>query len=131
MAAMPEDLTGIWDGVFTYPGKRLPDTPFRAELVQRGGSFTGEIAEPDLYARGRSAVATVVGVVSGGSVDFTKTYRRAAMGYENPVDYVGQLSPDGDTVTGVWSLCDMNGLFEMTRRRRAATGETWQASVEA
>ena len=57
------------------------------------------------------------------SVDFTKTYIGAPKIYENPVDYVGQLSPDGMTVTGTWSLLDMNGRFEMHREMRAEETE--------
>lgn len=50
---------------------------------------------------------------SGRSVDFTKIYIDPPQGYENPVDYVGQMSRDGMTVTGMWSLAEMNGTFEM------------------
>jgi hypothetical protein len=31
------------------------------------------------------------------------------------VDYVGQLSPDGMSVSGIWSLLEWNGTFEMQR----------------
>ncbi|KLE33893.1 hypothetical protein [Aurantiacibacter luteus] len=65
-----------------------------------------------------------MGVVAGDAVDFTKTYARASFGYENPVDYVGQVLDDGERITGVWSLLDMNGTFEMTRHAsRAEAGE--------
>ncbi|ANU08493.1 hypothetical protein [Paraurantiacibacter namhicola] len=90
-------------------------TPFLARLRQKGSSLTGTISEPDLYASG-TAEATISGIVSGMSVDFTKIYRRAAAGYENPVDYVGQVLEDGARITGVWSLLHMNGTFEMVRR---------------
>ena len=35
--------------------------------------------------------------------------------YETPVDYVGRLSADGNSIQGVWSLYDMDGTFEMHR----------------
>jgi hypothetical protein len=54
-------------------------------------------------------------------VDFTKTYSAPPFGYENPVDYVGSLSDDGNTVKGVWSLLEWDGTFEM--RREAASEE--------
>ncbi|RJY08958.1 hypothetical protein [Aurantiacibacter aquimixticola] len=123
------DLSGEWDGVFTYPGGSGPDTPFLATLRQRGNSITGTIVEPDIYGFG-SAEATLVGIVGGSGVDFTKTYRRARMGYENPVDYVGQLQDDGQRVVGMWSLLDWNGSFEMTRRSGTTATETRQAKVE-
>lgn len=44
-------------------------------------------------------------------------------GYENPVDYVGQLSGDGMVVSGVWSLFDINGTFEMHREEQVAAME--------
>lgn len=34
---------------------------------------------------------------------------------DDVVDYVGQLSYDGLSVTGVWSNNDMDGTFEMHR----------------
>ena len=98
-------------------------TPFLATLSQRGTTFTGTIIEPDLYLIGKSAEATLVGIIAGHAVDFTKTYRKAAWGYENPVDYVGQLVDRGERITGVWSLLDMNGTFEMSRRGGAEAEE--------
>lgn len=124
------DLTGQWDGTFAYPAKEGPATPFLAQLSQQDGRFTGQIIEPDLYAPGASATAEIVGIVSGGSVDFTKTYRKASRGYENPVDYVGQLSDDGNRITGVWSLLHMNGTFEMTREAAAEIADDRVESVE-
>lgn len=123
MAFDPSDLSGEWDGRFSYPGGRGPETPFRARIDQADQRFTGTIEEPDLYLSGGSALATIVGISSAGSVDFTKTYRRAAQGYENPVDYVGQVSADGMRVAGVWSLLDMNGQFEMVRRAKVKREE--------
>jgi hypothetical protein len=78
--------------------------------------------------------AMVSGHRSGRSVDFTKIYIDPPQGYENPVDYVGQMSRDGMTVTGMWSLAEMTGTFEMQRGERARemqeaeTAETVPAS---
>ena len=92
----------------------MPTTPFLADIIEEAGAFSGSTIEPDLYG-GASANARIVGHRSGRSVDFTKTYRSGEAGYHNPVDYVGQVSEDGLTITGVWSLKDWNGTFEMTR----------------
>ena len=119
----PSDLSGEWDGRFSYPAGKGPETPFRASIEHTSNHFTGTIEEPDLHGAGSAALATIVGVCSGGSVDFTKTYRRAAWGYENPVDYVGQISGDGMRSAGMWSLHDMNGRFEMIRRAKAKREE--------
>lgn len=78
--------------------------------------------------------ARVSGHRSARSVDFTKIYLDPPPGYENPVDYVGQMSRDGMTVAGMWSLADMNGTFEMHREEgvaeceKAETAETVPAS---
>ncbi len=129
MAALPNDLSGEWDGEFAYPAGGGPVTPFLAALTQRGASFTGTIIEPDIHLIGNFAEATIIGVLAGDAVDFTKTYRKAAWGYENPVDYVGQLLDDATRITGVWSLLDMNGTFEMTRRGGAEAEEEREQEV--
>lgn len=80
------------------------------------GSLSGQIIEPEqFYGTTKTLKAVLKGSRSGRSVDFTKQYIDAPEGYEYPVDYVGQLSEDGLTVSGVWSLLDANGTFEMHR----------------
>jgi hypothetical protein len=98
-----------------------PVTPFVAQIDDRGGRLAGTIIEVDPF-RGAVLKALVVGSRQGIGVDFIKTYDAGAPGcYENPVDYVGSLSADGNTVAGVWSLLDLDGTFEM--RREAALDE--------
>ncbi len=48
-------------------------------------------------------------------MDFTKTYSNPSFGYNNPIDYVGRVSEDGKSITGVWSVLNMDGTFEMHR----------------
>lgn len=116
----PLDLTGQWNGTFAYPGSAGPATPFVAAIDEIAGYFTGSINEPDLFT-GAVIVAAITGTRSGSSVDFTKTYGASASGaYDNPVDYVGSLSPGGTIVTGVWSLLDWDGTFEMVRDEAAS-----------
>lgn len=59
--------------------------------------------------------AFLTGHCAGRSVDFIKIYSDNSAGYQDAVDYVGQLSAEGEAVTGVWSLLDMDGTFEMFR----------------
>lgn len=114
--ANPLDMTGQWHGTYVYPGKSGPATPFIATITESTGAFAGSIIEPDtVYATGDTLEAGIAGHRSGRSVDFTKTYAGHRIGYENPVDYVGQISADGQSVTGMWSLRSMNGAFEMFR----------------
>lgn len=125
-----QDLTGEWQGTYSYPAKRGPVTPFIATIEDLGGHLSGCIIEPDAYHRtGQTLEARLVGSCDGRSVDFTKSYVMAPFGYENPVDYVGQLSPDGLTVTGVWSLLDYNGQFEMHRDMLAESSKETETAV--
>lgn len=115
------NLTGDWSGEFAYPRNSGPTTPFLASIRDEGGRLTGTIIEPDIVSGAASVTATLAGLRQGSSVDFTKTYSAPPFGYDNPVDYVGSLSDDGNTVTGVWSLVELDGTFEM--RREAASEE--------
>ena len=115
---MPNDrsnLSGQWSGEFSYPRHSGPTTPFLARLGDRGGRLDGTIIEPDVFGGG-TIEASIAGVRHGSGVDFTKTYGPPApFGYDAPVDYVGQVSADGNTIAGVWSLLEFDGRFEMRR----------------
>jgi hypothetical protein len=110
------NLTGQWSGEYSYPGLIGPTTPFLATLTETGGRLTGTVIEPDTVTGAPVIEATIAGIRAGQNVDFTKSYGPAASeGYGTPVDYVGTLSGDGNTVAGVWSLLDLDGQFEMRR----------------
>ena len=113
------DLTGQWHGTFRYPRQGGPDTPFIANISERNGGIDGSLIEPNEFHSAETAVATLAGHRSGLSVDFTKIYHGAGEEYDNPVDYVGQLAIDGLSITGVWSLLDWDGTFEMFREIEA------------
>lgn len=130
MSGRALNLTGHWSGEFVYPRQGGPTTPFLATIRDDGGRLSGTIIEPDNIRGGSTIAAHVVGLRHGSSVDFTKSYGPAPpAGYENPVDYVGSVSSDGNTITGVWSLLTMDGSFEM--RREAAAGEEAEEEAEA
>ena len=128
MARVALNLTGQWSGEFAYPGNLGPTTPFLAVIQEESGHLSGSIIEPDIVSGGPSVTATIAGLRTGTSVDFTKAYPSEPYGYENPVDYVGSLSGDGNTVTGVWSLLEWDGKFEM--RREAGGEELLEAEAE-
>ncbi len=110
------DITGEWQGFFNYPARLGPSTPFVANLIENGGSFSGSIIEPSTgLLVSKTIDAVVVGIRSDFQIDFTKTYLIAEPDYENPVDYVGALTANGLVISGVWSLLDLNGTFEMHR----------------
>ena len=129
MAQDPLNMTGSWDGVFAYPRDALPVTPFVAEFSDLAGSLTGSTLEPDLY-RSEAARANLVGHRAGRSVDFTKTYDRRGREYASPIDYVGQLSADGQAITGSWTMQDWSGTFEMTRQISLSVEQEQYETVE-
>ena len=123
------NLTGDWSGHYSYPRGFGPTTPFLARIEDDGGRFTGTIVEPDTLT-GRALTASITGLRHGTSVDFTKTYGPGArFGYENPVDYVGSLSEDGNVLKGVWSLLELDGTFEMHREAAAEEEDACEAEV--
>lgn len=115
MAADPLDLTGTWHGTYTYPANAGPATPFLATIKESGGGFAGFIIEPDAFFGQGTIQAALTGHRAGCAVDFVKTYAHGTHGYDHPVDYVGRLSSDGLFISGVWSLLEFDGTFEMER----------------
>ena len=109
------DLSGLWLGSYSYPIGLAPTVPFLARIEENGGSLAGSTVEPDMVgAPSETLEALIRGSRSGASVDFTKTYDGKA-GVSNSVDYVGRLSADGNTISGVWSMAELDGTFEMHR----------------
>lgn len=109
------NLSGLWMGSFSYPGGQGPTTPFLASLTDEGGSISGTTIEPNTIGRSSDQLEAVLsGSRSGSSVDFTKMYDGGSDA-AHAVDYVGRLSPDGNSITGVWSLESLDGTFEMHR----------------
>jgi hypothetical protein len=109
-------MTGLWHGTYVYPSFQGPTTPFVASLDDQGGHIGGTTLEPNLQSipgEPEELNATLVGTRKGRSIDFIKTYDGEV--FNDSIDYVGQLSNDGTTVTGVWSNNDMDGTFEMHR----------------
>lgn len=117
----PLDVSGSWRGIFNYP-QALPPNSFEAELREAGGIVTGETREVgDGEDEGETILhAYLDGRRSGTGISFVKRYdllRRAA----NPVHYDGTLSPEGDEITGRWTIAgNWSGTFLMVRSSRRA-----------
>jgi len=112
------NMTGMWEGTYVYPAFVGPTTPFVANFVDQDGHVSGSTIEPNnlgIPGEPEELEASLVGNRQGRAVDFTKSYLGWAI--EDQIDYVGQLSEDGETITGVWSNADMDGTFEMHRER--------------
>ena len=112
------NMTGMWEGTYVYPAFQGPTTPFVANFVDQEGDLGGSTLEPNnlgMAGEPGELQATLVGNRQGRAVDFTKSYDGEVV--SDQIDYVGQLSEDGETVTGVWSNSEMDGTFEMHRER--------------
>lgn len=118
MSGDPLDMTGLWHGTYSYVDYASETTPFVANIVDGGGHLSGTIMEPSAYEEeefggGEEVEAVIEGARGGQAVDFTKTYQGVV--WNHSVDYVGKLSADGQTVTGMWSVESLDGTFEMHR----------------
>jgi hypothetical protein len=121
------NISGLWLGSFSYPAGLGPTTPFLARLEDHGGSLAGSMIEPNTVGTSTDELEAVLsGSRDGHSVDFTKVYDGASDA-AHAVDYAGRVSADGNSITGVWSLAEFDGTFEM---RREAVWEE-QEGVEA
>jgi hypothetical protein len=122
------NMTGMWEGTFAYPGYEGPTTPFVARIEEEAGSLTGTIMEPNTVGLSSDELeAVLTGTREGAAVDFTKTYDGSSDA-AHAVDYVGRLAEDGNMVTGVWSLGELDGSFEM--RRETAWEEVVSSEAE-
>jgi len=132
MSAVPLDLTGEWDGVFNYP-RGLPPRGFRATLRDQVGAITGETMEESDSAedRGATLVALLDGRRNGDHVHFAKRYDALARAHYAVV-YEGQVSGDGEEITGRWTIPGVwSGAFLMARRGRISALEAKQAEETA
>jgi hypothetical protein len=128
-AVASDDLTGVWDGTFTYPS-RYGATQFTAVLLDLGGSLSGTVHEiaTSKAAAGQSVRATLAGRRTGSRVSFTKLYDAGTPGHRKPVHYDGVLSADRDQIDGEWRIIgNWSGQFLMVRSR----GRGAEADVEA
>jgi hypothetical protein len=126
-----DDLTGVWDGEYSY-ARHLSPTRFTAVVLDLGGAFSGTVYEtpPDGPGAGKERSAWIEGSRGGRQVSFVKTYEVAKGAVKNPVRYEGTLDADGVQITGTWRInAGWTGSFVMTRpeRSQAAAEEKREA----
>ena len=99
-----ENLTGIWQGFYSYPRARAP-VGFTATLIESGAWLSGSTHETvqDQWGDWFEACATLLGKRMGQTVSFTKTYDGAGGGWSHAVVYDGVLSDDATEIEGQWS----------------------------
>ena len=118
MGANPQDLTGVWNGLYSYADGR--SVSFVATLIEHGSALTGSIHEPCIFGRARMLYATLVGSRQGSAVAFRKTYDGRVLGY-HVVDYAGTLNAEATEIEGRWTIAGAgSGKFLMIRPSRAA-----------
>lgn len=116
------NLSGFWTGVYDYPDDS-PPTSFNATIVDRGGSFYGEIVEPNEHAYFETdelaeLVADINGFYDGGIIKFFKKYMPLASKYRDYVEYVGTINDDFTKIEGRWVIPgDWFGKFVMNRSK--------------
>jgi hypothetical protein len=107
-----QNLTGIWNGLYTYPNGR--STSFVATLIDSGGSLSGTTHEPG--SLGGTLYASLVGSRNDSAVGFTKTYDRRGLLHRKPIIYEGTLNGDATEIEGRWTIKKVwSGKFMMVR----------------
>lgn len=115
-APSPQNLTGIWHGLYSYPIGRAP-VSFVATLIEAGRTVSGTTHEPcDKGDRpGVTLFATLLGSRQGSAIAFVKTYDGTNPHYGR-VAYEGSLSADGTEIEGRWIVPgSWSGRFLMVR----------------
>ena len=100
----PENLTGVWQGLFSYPSMYRA-AGFTATLIEAGGHLTGSTTEVAVGGprSGMAVSAFLSGRRTGSHVTFTKQYE----GPEPPnhaVEYEGMLTDDLMEIDGRWFI---------------------------
>jgi hypothetical protein len=98
------DVSGSWLGTYWQEG--VP-TRFEATLLQSGNSLSGNILDDDYLGE-----AEVSGEVIGRSITFTKSYLTTS---PFPVNYVGTIAEDENSMQGTWNIGRASGRWEAHR----------------
>ena len=121
------NLTGIWQGLYSYP-QALAPVSFTATLLESGAWLSGSIHEVAQRHSGESteASATLLGGREGQVVKFTKTYD-GTNGWSHSVAYGGALSDDATEIEGRWATQGWSGKFLMIRPEGRRAGQLREA----
>jgi hypothetical protein len=121
-------LTGIWNGLYTYPDGR--STSFVATLIEASGTLCGTTHEPSTLpsSPGVTLIANLTGSRRGSCVTFTKTYDAPDLMHRSPILYEGVLNADATEIEGRWTIVSVwSGKFLMIR----SAGEEVKAERKA
>lgn len=110
-------ISGVWSGRF-YHDRYDPDGErFSAWLKRDKDRIAGTVLEPNKFAdlQQDELDADIRGHIHDTEIELLKTYRSVD---QEPVYCEGEISEDGQRITGKWYLGwpdEKSGSFEMTR----------------
>ncbi len=93
---MSHGITGNWRGHYTYSSSPDEGSSFDAIFVEHKGSLKGNIHDDNMLGE-----ASLNGTFAYPEVRFKKVYYTPGL---HPIMYDGQMSSDGKTITGKWSI---------------------------
>jgi hypothetical protein len=131
MQAEGQNLTGVWNGLYSYADGR--SVTFVATLIDSGGTLSGATHEPCVGGDCPAATlfATLMGSRSGSSVTFRKTYEAASPRW-GTVNYEGRLNADATEIEGRWMIPGVRaGNFMMIRPLREGLKEEQKVSAKS
>jgi hypothetical protein len=118
MKTSDDNLTGVWHGLYSYPGQRQP-VYFVATLIDSGGHISGMTHESEVGESGAplTLYASISGTRQGASVSFAKSYDGSG-GWDHSVAYEGAVNGEWTEIEGRWSIgIKETGKFLMIRSR--------------
>lgn len=112
-------LDGMWQGVYSG-GQNPRPVNFVMTLQVHGNSCRGRIEEPNTFGHPSAArlyanVECRLVAVRPQRLVFRKTYDGTG-GQSHSVDYDGEISVDGRSVTGSWRIGTLSGPFSLARQ---------------
>ncbi|SEP47707.1 hypothetical protein SAMN02990966_06880 [Rhodospirillales bacterium URHD0017] len=99
-----QDLSGIWQGLYSYPDD-YERVAFVAVVIDTGGTLSGTTHERCSFqkAPGEYLYARLSGRRVDSTVTFVKTYDGTG-GRDHSVDYEGTINEDATEISGQWHL---------------------------
>ncbi len=126
------NLSGHWQGQYTYVSRPKQPVPFSANLNESGSWLDGLIEEVGTAgeAKDRPITASVQGRRTGRTVTWIKLYH-CNFRYYDAVQYAGEISADGQEIEGRWTIHgNSTGRFLMLRQGGAAAVQKKRKTVK-
>lgn len=118
--AADDKLHGTWKGTYEYPDGGPPAVEFEMRVAELGGKFAARTAEPNTFGENPTANPRLYADCKGkfnantNKVSWTKTYD-GTDGQNHSVEYSGELSADGKTIEGTWTIEGLSGKFMLRK----------------